>query len=419
MAGGPDKGGRAAIVSGALLRLRIPILLIALALTAAAFAVLISEGLDLGLVRRMALPALVWGVGLYAVLLSSRFVVLALVAPVAAWAWWRAAIGMGGFFSGASPDDPAVLSVVLCGAVLAALQTQQSLLGVARGLDPLDAVRMTLSRSTVFAAAALAVAFGGAVALDYPNVAAIPAMALAAMIALVPCVLLPPLFVGVVPVREAHIARFNRTREWRERALSWFAVFSIPRWSYAAAGIAAVVAAIVYFDRSFPFLWQAMSLPALALAALTGLLAVAFGNWRNLLSCGAAAFAAMIFGAWCAVKLGAEIWQAAFHSLVFWGAGAALLYFMAFRLSHYRRNEPMVIACSRAVDETAGPAVLLSLGLVAAVLSGALVDALTPAAALVPVAQLAAALILFPSLAAALDDLFPRRRSLKELYRAR
>ena len=237
---------------------------------------------------------------------------------------------------------------------------------------------------------------------------------------LVVCVLPPPLVASLLRFNEAFIARTNRARERREWLISFFAMLSVPRWAFTTVGITAVLSTVIYFDKSFAPLWQTVGVPfAIAFTVVGVLGAIVMRNWRCVFSCAVPPFLASIIGAWVIMELGVapdSVREIAPAVVLMVGSaiGAGFIYFLATPTTAYQRaGDPMIIAFSRALNETGAVIIILGIGLALPML------VFLPGLALLPLFHIIGALVLFPAIATALDDLFPRRRSLEELYRAR
>jgi hypothetical protein len=187
---------------------------------------------------------------------------------------------------------------------------------------------------------------------------------------------------------EGFIARANRALEARTRLSEHGAHIAVPRWALALSGIVAVAAALAWFEmgrRSVPdYLGDALLLSAAAALAR---------DWR-----------AVIASAVCAVLL----WLLhAERALEFFALPALLLAGAA----HARREEGGAAWRLTLEDEGAGLLfAALSLAILALPPGG-------PAMMFPAAAAFAAALIFLPALTVALWTIFPRRRSIEEMYR--
>lgn len=418
-------GGRGAAIVAGLFKVRVFILAAALALTALSlFVIFRANHTDIaGLLRVTAFPILVWACGAYALLLSVRLALIAVIVPLAAWLWWMTIVGVGGLWTGSYELFIASsLCVVAASALLTIVQMQIFATEVARGSDAKGAVHAALSRGTLPGILVMLTLCSTIAAIVYPDLRMAPAIGLGAVLMLAAVFLLPSLAASVLPFNEAFIVRTNHARERRERLVAIFAIFTIPRWAFATSGIMAVLFAIMFFNASFAPLWVAAMKPyAVAFAGIGLLGAIGMRNWRGFFSCGAPPFLASIIGAWTITRIGLAPNDAAQTSLLLGSAaGAGFIYFLGLPMSAYlRAGDPMMIAFSRALNDWGAVVFILGCALALVLLAGAVTNDITPALAILPLFQIAGALVLFPAIAAALDDLFPRRRSLEELYRAR
>ena len=376
-----------------------------------------------GFLRAVAFPILVLACGAYALLLSVRLALISVIVPLAAWSWWMAIIGVSGLWTGSYEFFAASsLSIVAAGSLLTILQLQVIASEFARGADAIKAIRAALARSALPGILAMFAACAAIAAMAFPDFRIATAIGVGVALMLAAVFLLPALAASILPFNEAFISRINHARERRGRLVAVFAIFTVPRWAFATAGIAAVAFTIIYFNASFAALWQVAMKPfAIAFAGVGLLGAIGMRNWRGFLSCGVPPFLASIFGAWAVTQLGFSPNAVPEVSLLLGSAvGAGLVYFLAVPMAAYQRaGDPMMIAFSRALNEWGAAVFILACAVALVLLAGALSNDVSPALAIPPLFHIASALILFPAIATALDDLFPRRRSLKELYRAR
>jgi len=191
---------------------------------------------------------------------------------------------------------------------------------------------------------------------------------------------------------EAFVARANRLAESRARLLETASHIAVPRWAMALSGIALVLAALGWFEVAPPLPPYYPGIVVIAAAAF--LLA---RDWRS--GVAAALCAALLW------LLGLD------DALAFFALPALLL-----------------AAGTRGRPEQGGPAWRLALeeegaGLLLAGLSLAALPLQLPGGSGIenPFAAaeaFGAALLFFPALTVALWSLFPRRRSVKDLYRS-
>jgi len=230
---------------------------------------------------------------------------------------------------------------------------------------------------------------------------------------------------------EAHLARINRLREKQERYLTAFAALAVPRWAFALLGIQAVCFAILMFDAgawrseetsSLPRLWHLAGPPLgfafLVTSALGGLAA---RDWRGVVVASAASFLSASAGAWLAARTGLAPPESIARLLVLGAAaGAAPCYVLLAALSRFKRfGDDFATALIRALGETAMPLVLTGFGVLASSALFALRFADGAAACLIVFCAFLGPFVFVPSLGAVMDNLFPKRRSLEDLYGAR
>jgi len=205
---------------------------------------------------------------------------------------------------------------------------------------------------------------------------------------------LPPLALGVSYGEDA-IVRGNRSREKMQRLFTFAGGIAEPRWSLSLTGIGVVLAML----GSFQISWQPPLLDWLG-APVAGLLLFAFTrDWHVAL--GGALAAALV--------------------LLFSGGAGALPLFLLFALSlsraisaYRQRGEDILMSTRRAMEDQASTILFAGLAAIIAVAATGGVLAGVQAA----VGGIAA-LVLFPAFAGSLRWLFPARRSMEEMYRAK
>jgi hypothetical protein len=195
----------------------------------------------------------------------------------------------------------------------------------------------------------------------------------------------------VLPFGEAFIARANRAAENRARLLDIAAQVAVPRWAMAVSGIAVVMAALAWFEimPGDPPDYPGFVVAAAAVFLLSR-------DWRT-----------AVAAALCAALL----WLAR--------ADIALPFFVlpALLLSACVRERPErgAEAWRLTLEEEGGGLWFAALGLAVLLI----LDGAATFLELGLAAQIAflVALVFFPALAAALWTLFPRYRSVEEIYR--
>jgi hypothetical protein len=427
----PDKerGGDGSILADVVFTARIFVLCVVLALTALmifAFSRVRATdllGLGIGFARVSALPLAVWACGVYALLLSVRLTVIALIVPLLALLWWLAAVAVVKLW--APPYEllaVCFLTIMVTGACITVWLLHAMAAERARGADMTAAVRAAFARCTNPGILAMLGACTGIAVIAYPYFTLAPAIGIGAALMLIVCLIVPPLAASALPLNEAFVARANRARELGVRIFSWLAVLAVPRWAFATIGIFAVLSAIVCLDPAFLPFWPVAVVQYASVFAGVGLLgAIGLADWRAFFSCSIPPFAASLLGAWASARFGVVLHDAIVISLLAGSAaGAGFAYFLAAPIGQYRRaGDPLMIAVARALSEAGAIVFTLTCTLALALLALAVMQNFSPAIALLPVFHLAGMLILLPAIVAALDDLFPRRRSVEELYRAR
>ncbi len=224
--------------------------------------------------------------------------------------------------------------------------------------------------------------------------------------------LLLPLLVSRLHFDEAFVAEANRARERRGRIYERLGGASIPRWGLSLTGITIIFLALGWFDAE-PVLGHGWWRYGVTIVLACGGLGVFAGGWREGLGL-------VLVGAVAGLV---ALWWQSYARLPFEAVSALEIAMLASFLSlssarHMRlwrhAGEASVIARRRALEESSG-AVFATLGATAAVLP----SLLTVAAPVIVVAVLAAGLcgaLVFPAVLTGIEALFPRRRSLQEMY---
>lgn len=241
------------------------------------------------------------------------------------------------------------------------------------------------------------------------------------------CLVLLPLLLGAIRPPESFIASSNRLRERRERLLAELEFVATPRWALALTGIAVVAMVTMFFGArhgTAPVLtlWGAQGLVFPATLVGAGLVAVGgLRDWRAFIVCAAVPAFAASFAAIAVMRLGiaepidvggvtAIPAMAPADMLCMTAALAAgACYVMLARIAAFRRfDDPIEVAFVRVLRE-----LVIPLAGIAAALAIALVPLrLWP----IPLAVAIGALIFAPALAAAIEVLFPKLKSVEELY---
>jgi hypothetical protein len=246
-----------------------------------------------------------------------------------------------------------------------------------------------------------------------------------ALAACVACLVLLPLALGVVRLSEDHITNSNRRRELRERMLAHLDSIVVPRWAFSVTGIAGVLTALALFGDQAKtsqvlVAMRAQGLMLLATMVIAGVAgAFATRDWRGFVTCSIPAGLAAI---WCLPVAHGQLF-----ALEVPGTGTVLAApgrdlpcvtaslaacaccLIAARMAAYRRlgNLP---------DESFAHAVR-EVGIPIVAVAGATALLLLPLGlGLLPVVCAAAALALTPALASLIELVFPKLRSVEELY---
>lgn len=326
----------------------------------------------------------------------------------------------------------AIATMLLPVAGAAAVVTYLFDLGVCAGTAGPDAaawdavrkVRMPLLASLVLAVVwrvLLWLPVEGSAGVHSMDVTAIAAAVAAACGALA-CLFFLPLALGAVLVSEGHVSSANRRREWRERILAVLEYAAIPRWAASVVGIAVVITALAIFGSPRSQVSGAIGahrvlfLLVVAVVGLAG--ALVARDWRGIVSCAvSSALAAIWATAFMTKAMPIDIAGAGTLSGVLRaditvvaaaiGAGFSLL--VMARVAAYRRlDDPLDVALAHAwrevVPATTGitvafAAIMAPLGL-----------------AFAPISCAVCGLVLTPTLAVLTETVFPKLKSVEELY---
>ena len=201
-----------------------------------------------------------------------------------------------------------------------------------------------------------------------------------------------PLLLMTLGFGESAIARGNRQREALLRFSVLFARIAEPRWGLSLSGVGLVLAVLGYFQiaaRPAPFDWLAAPVACLILAAATR-------DIRAGLAALAAAGLLLLFSG---------------------GVNGSLLIFLLFALALGQAwrgaGDSVELAWTRALEDHAATILFAGVAaMIAALPRGGVGAALHAGFGVI------AALILFPAFTGALHRIFPRRRSVEELYRS-
>jgi hypothetical protein len=263
-------------------------------------------------------------------------------------------------------------------------------------------------------------------AVHTTDTSVVSALITALIIALVNFVFLP-LALGAFRLSEGLITASNRARERRDRLVQEFAILAGPPWALSVCGIVVVLAVLVAFGTPrgpSPILrlWHAQGLLfplSIVIAGVAGVIGTR--DWRALFSCSLAPTIASALAALLTYRLGTANGVAAGDAVFISGVSgigilslaivttAGLCALIAMRIAAYRAfDDALSVAWSRTLSEVAIPAIVLGVAL-----SGALAPlGLWP----FPLAAMLAALILTPVLTAAVEIVFPKLKSVEQLY---
>lgn len=239
------------------------------------------------------------------------------------------------------------------------------------------------------------------------------------------CLVFLPLLLGAIPPDESGVTRFNRVHERRELWLENLVFVTEPRWAFSLLGIGIVLLTIVAFDYRSPpspllFFWTRSGIAgpiAFSIAGAGGILILR--DWRGFFACALPpAFAATV-GAWIAYRTHLTVLDAPFADYIFLRAwqliaagtitGAGLAYAICARIAAYRAfDASLQEADAKALHEVAPPLIAITLVVVVS----------NPVSPIVPVALISclSGLLLTPAILAALETVFPKLKSVEELY---
>lgn len=235
---------------------------------------------------------------------------------------------------------------------------------------------------------------------------ALQALANAAAIVLSVAMLLP-LAMSYVHFDEAAVADVNRITELREHRSEWLSAAAVPRWGLSWSGIALIVLALGWFEAD-PGIRESIWRPLVGFAIAAAVFTSVGGGWREglgqALVCAIGCLFALWWGRYEAVP------PHAVSALQVAMIAALMGLRTARKIRAWRRAGDSPETALRRALESIGPGLFASMAAaVAAVLTG---SALT-------LAVLAAALsgaVLFGAILSGTEALFPRRKTVEEVF---
>ena len=236
--------------------------------------------------------------------------------------------------------------------------------------------------------------------------------------------LVMPLCTPFLRFDEAFVAGANRAHERRQLIFEKVATVAVPRWGASIAGITLILIALAWFGAepalSHLHVESAQGLTAASAGLMFLSATVACGGWREGLSATIVAALVCLMALWgfavadkpepVPLVEDLELVSLALF-LVFCGARRARVYRLL--------GDDPAIARLRAVEELGGPQSFAVLGGIVALLPNAFVHPATAACEVALFFAGVGGVALAPAIVTACETLFPRRRSVEELYGGR
>jgi hypothetical protein len=315
----------------------------------------------------------------------------------------------------------------LTGFSLALFLADEVLLRVADGAGSAEAVAATLLQNiaTALAAVVLSAVLPSLLSLLGEGLRGPITAALLEAGAGIAGIVVLPLAASLLSIGEDTIARVNRLRERRERALERLAFVSETRWGWSLTGIAAVFYALGLFGvralRVSPvFIHSPLQVPIVAAAMFIVVAAgaAAARDWRRVIGVVGALGLVDVIGAWGYARAGVALTGTTWLALLQTIGLAGVLILLASNAGRVEPSEDTSAAIARAVVTRSGPIAMASglaimtLALLSFVLRGEAI-ALT-----IVVAFAGLGAIMFqPALTLAVESMIPRRGTVEARYR--
>jgi hypothetical protein len=233
-------------------------------------------------------------------------------------------------------------------------------------------------------------------------------------------IILLPMGASLLHLDESFVARANRVRERRQRILERFALVTTPRWALSFTGIAFVFLALGWFGAE-PQMRTGGSALLLRLASV-GVVVVGAGvfarGWREGLAVGLTGAVVCLVSLWATV-VGARDVFAPVGVLLATSVALFLALHAGRRALRYAPRETPLDARRRTIEDTAASQIFAGAGALSALLPAV---AVWPGYAPFVLALFAAGfsgIVFAPAAVMALEALFPRRRSVEDLYDSR
>lgn len=234
--------------------------------------------------------------------------------------------------------------------------------------------------------------------------------------------IITPLVASGLRYSEAYLEAFNRLREARGRVMESMAMVAVPRWGVSFAGIALVFAVLGWFGandliRDTEFLAQ----PALWIASIVAIFLSGYalgGGWRNATALAGAFVTVLTCGLWALEETGIQLTNVDFMELPLAMAGSLLAaLILLVRAERYRRTGDHVsVGLLRAIEKCGISIFYSGLAGLVSLAPLTLSHPEWPALAVMVVMGGLAAGIFMPAFATLLEAIFPRRRTLEEVF---
>lgn len=229
--------------------------------------------------------------------------------------------------------------------------------------------------------------------------------------ALLSVTLLLPIMLSRLAVDEDFVVRTNRARERRMASLENFTLVATARWGLSLTGIGVVMAVLGWFEAQR--LQPMLLLPLVSAMIVAGAGWIIGGGWREGIGLVIASGVAVLLSAW-GIRMAPGLSGSGPLQISILAIGLALQGLWAVRLYRYGGEMPGA-ARARVLEEASGQIVSVLVS-VAALLPFSIVQHSVVAAIFMLLAAGLVGILLTPAVVTALEVLFPRSRSLEELY---
>jgi hypothetical protein len=211
---------------------------------------------------------------------------------------------------------------------------------------------------------------------------------------------------------ESFVSRLNRALEWRTRAAFGASLVAVPRWGLSVSGIGVVGAVLGCFGAQSLLMRSGLALPVML--GLGVLLSWALTwRWRAALGVLFALVVTTLIGFWGWSQLRSSGLLDAISLIESLAIGFALIVAVVARERADSASLGPSVTRLLAIEESSAAVVLAAL---AAIIVALFASGGRELASIVGVGAAMAALLISPAAATALEAVFPRRKTVTELY---